>query len=138
MLKTEFEARFGKSVTDEQYKDIERLYMASELMKDEFVNEFKKLSKAGEVSPLLLNLAGAIHGEREVVKTLRDKARKLGAWLIYQSDRDDITPEFAKALRAKALEQLGEKVYLTALLEMDSPLNEYDLAEIYEKLNKIK
>lgn len=126
MLKTEFEARFGKSVTDEQYKEIERLYMASDLMKDEFVNELKKLSKAGEVSPLLLNLAGAIHGERERVKTLRDKTRKLGAWLISLSDRELTPEEMDTAIRAKALEILEEKEYLRAVLEMASPLREAD------------
>lgn len=135
MLKTEFEARFGKSVPDEQYKDIERLYMASDLMKDEFVNEFKKLSKAGEVSPLLLNLTGAIEGARDLAKRLKEERTKLCAWLISQSDRDDITPEFSKALRAKALEGLGEKVYLTALLDMDSPLNEYDRELMKAHLN---
>lgn len=126
MLKTEFEARFGKKVTDEQYKEIERLYMASDLLKDEFVNEFKKLSKAGEVSPLLLNLTGAIHGAREVAKTLRDNKKKLGAWLISLSDREMTPEEMDNALRAKALEILEEKEYLRAILEMGGPLREDD------------
>ncbi len=126
MLKTEFEDRFGKKVTDERYAIIERVYMATKLTKDEFVAEFKKISKEGEVSPMLLDMVGAFEGARDLAKRLKEERTKLCMWLISQSDRDDITPEFAKALRAKALEGLGEKVYLTALLERNSPLNEDD------------
>lgn len=126
MLKTEFEDRFGKKVTDERYAIIERVYMATKLTKDEFVAEFKKISKEGEVSPMLLDMVGAFEGARDLAKRLKEEQTKLCLWLISQSDRDDITPEFAKALRAKALERLGEKVYLTALLDMGSPLNEDD------------
>jgi hypothetical protein len=127
MLKTEFEDRFGKRVTDEQYKDIERLYMASGfIFKDEFVNEFKKLSKAGEVSPLLLNLTNVIEGLRSEADAMRESKTKLGAWLIKTSDRELTASEMDAALRAKALETLEEKEYLRALLEMASPLREAD------------
>lgn len=126
MLKTEFEDRFGKKVTDEQYKDIERLYMASDLMKYEFVNEFKKVSKAGEVSPLLLNLVNAILGARYKVNVLQEEKKKLGAWLISLSDRELTPEEMDNALRAKALETLEERAYLMALLDKGSPLREAD------------
>lgn len=126
MLKTEFQDRFGKSVTDEQYKDIERLYMASDLMKDEFVNEFKKLSKAGEVSPLLLNLVNAIGGARYKANVLQGEKKKLGSWLISLSDRELTPEEMDTAIRAKALEILEEKEYLRAILEMGGPLREDD------------
>ncbi len=135
MLKTEYEDRFGKKVTDERYAIIERVYMATKLTKDEFVAEFKKISKEGEVSPMLLDMVGAFEGARDLAKQLKEKQTKLCTWLISQSDRCDITPEFAKVLRAKALEGLGEKAYLTALLEMDSPLNEDDRELMKARLN---
>lgn len=126
MLKTEFEDRFGKKVTDEQYKDIERLYMASDLMKDEFVNEFKKLSKAGEVSPLLLNLTmHAEMGKDDRSKLLEEK-KTLGRWLINLSDRELTREEIDINLRTKALELLGNSQYLRALLDMASPLRNDD------------
>lgn len=126
MLKTEFEARYGKQVTNEQYKDIERLYMASDLMKDEFVREFKKVSKAGEVSPLLLNIANAIGEARDKAKVLQEEKKKLGTWLISLSDRELTPEEMDNALRTKALELLEERAYLKALLDMASPLRDDD------------
>lgn len=126
MLKTEFEDRFGKKVTDERYAIIERVYMATKLTKDEFVAEFKKISKEGEVSPMLLDMVGAFEGARDLAKQLKEERTKLCRSLISLSDRDDITQDLEKVLRAKALEQLGEKAYLTALLEMGISLNEDD------------
>ena len=135
MLKTEFEDRFGKKVTDERYAIIERVYMATKLTKDEFVAEFKKISKDGEVSPMLLDMVGAFEGARDLAKRLKEERTKSCKWLIFQSDQADITPEFAKALRAKALERLGEKAYVTALLEMNIPLNEDDRELMKAHLN---
>lgn len=135
MLKTEFEDRFGKKVTDEQYRDIERVYMASDLMKDEFVNEFKKLSKAGEVSPLLLNLMDAKSKAQYKANALQEEKKKLGAWLIKLSDREASPEEMDTALRAKAVEVLEAKAYLRALLEMGSPLREDDRELMKAHLN---
>ena len=126
MLKTEFEALYGKHVTDEQYKDIERLYMASNLMKDEFVNEFKKLSKAGEVSPLLLDILDKTQLYKDKADERKNQLTKLGKWLISISDREMTPEEMDNALRAKALEVLEETAYLMTLLDNGSPLRESD------------
>lgn len=126
MLKTEFEDRFGKKVTEEQYKDIERVYMASDLMKAEFVNEFKKVSKAGEVSPLLLDITSRFEDRDKDRARLEEMKERLGNWLISLSDRPLNSIEMETALRTKALELLEERAYLKALLDMASPLRDDD------------
>lgn len=46
MMKHEFEAIAGRTVTDEQYKKIESLYMESNLDKYEFVKSIKAMLKS--------------------------------------------------------------------------------------------
>lgn len=52
MLKEEFEKLAGRSVTSEQYKHIEQLYMDSTLNKYDFVKAIKPVLKSIPVTPV--------------------------------------------------------------------------------------
>lgn len=46
MMKSEFESLAGRTVTEEQYKAIETLYMSSNLEKAEFVKSMRPMLKS--------------------------------------------------------------------------------------------
>lgn len=74
MTKQEFETIAKRTVTDEQYKAIETLYMNSDLDKYEFVKSIKKtLDTIPEEKPINKIIVGV-------------KAMPNGTWMVYEAD----------------------------------------------------
>ena len=118
MLKKEFEERTGFQPSDEQYKDIEELYMMTDLDKDKFchlwTNEIEILTQYASTCSSLV-----YHKKQEI---------ELAHFLIIQAQKYG-----SIELIEKAIEILGEKKYLTYKIENKIPLWEKD----YELLKEI-
>lgn len=73
MLKKEFEERIGRSVSEEEYKTIEFLYINSSLDKDAFAIEWQRIGN----NPLLLSLAHSLDVNLSHSKYLTDEVCEL-------------------------------------------------------------
>lgn len=79
MMKHEFEALANRTVTAEQYRAIETLYMASNLDKQDFVKSIKGLLKA---IPQENNRKKVIVGVKEMPN---------GTWMTYEAEIVDVS-----------------------------------------------
>lgn len=91
MMKHEFEELAGRTVTNEQYKAIETLYMESNLTKPEFVKSIKQMLKSiPEVitkSPERIALEERINAEiKELKESIEWSELKLNSYKTYYED----------------------------------------------------
>lgn len=84
MMKREFEALANRTVTAEQYKEIEALYMASNLNKIDFVKSISKVLKSiPEEKPIKKVIIGV-------------KAMPNGTWMTYEAELIDVNLRTSK------------------------------------------
>lgn len=139
MTKQEFETRTGLTVTSNEYTYIERVYMASNLQKDEFCNEWKKnRSLAG--SNLVCDLVMEIEALRGSYETLHKEYTRacdgftqensnMADFLILQAENCS-----ASDLREKAIKMVGIKEYLRRRIDLGFILWEEDKKALTEIL----
>lgn len=139
MTKQEFETRTGLTVTTNEYTYIERVYMASNLQKDEFCNEWKKnRSLAG--SNLVCDLVMEIEALRGSYETLHKEYTRacdgftqensnMADFLILQAENCS-----ASDLREKAIKMVGIKEYLRRRIDLGFILWEEDKKALTEIL----
>lgn len=139
MTKQEFETRTGLTVTTNEYTYIERVYMASNLQKDEFCNEWKKnRSLAG--SNLVCDLVMEIEALRGSYETLHKEYTRacdgftqensnMADFLILQAENCS-----ASDLREKAIKMIGIKEYLRRRIDLGFILWEEDKKALTEIL----
>ena len=133
MLQKEFEDRTGMSVSAQEFDTIHEMYMSTQMDKDEFCKEYKKVGK----SALVVSLCDRINElENHIDKSnSREKAREqkdleMAKFLV------DIAEKYsAVELRAKAISIMGERAYLTYKIESDYKLWKIDRDLICEILN---
>lgn len=140
MTKQEFETRTGLTVTTNEYTYIERVYMASNLQKDEFCNEWKKnRSLAG--SNLVCDLVMEIEALRGSYETLHKEYTRacdgftqensnMADFLILQAENCS-----ASDLREKAIKMVGIKEYLRRRIDLGFILWEEDKKALTEILS---
>lgn len=139
MTQQEFETRTGLTVTTNEYTYIERVYMASNLQKDEFCNEWKKnRSLAG--SNLVCDLVMEIEALRGSYETLHKEYTRacdgftqensnMAYFLILQAENCS-----ASDLREKAIKMVGIKEYLRRRIDLGFILWEEDKKALTEIL----
>lgn len=140
MTKQEFETRTGLTVTTNEYTYIERVYMASNLQKDEFCKEWKKnRSLAG--SNLVCDLVMEIEALRGSYETLHKEYTRacdgftqensnMADFLILQAENCS-----ASDLREKAIKMVGIKEYLRRRIDFGFILWEEDKKALTEILS---
>lgn len=140
MTQQEFETHTGLTVTTNEYTYIERVYMASNLQKDEFCNEWKKnRSLAG--SNLVCDLVMEIEALRGSYETLHKEYTRacdgftkensnMADFLILQAENCS-----ASDLREKAIKMVGIKEYLRRRIDFGFILWEEDKKALTEILS---
>lgn len=140
MTKQEFETLTGLTVTTNEYTYIERVYMASNLQKDEFCKEWKKnRSLAG--SNLVCDLVMEIEELRGSFETLYKEYSRacdgftqensnMADFLIFQAENCS-----ASDLREKAIKMVGIKEYLRRRIDFGFILWEEDKKALTEILS---
>ena len=140
MTQQEFETLTGLTVTTNEYTYIERVYMASNLQKDEFCKEWKKnRSLAG--SNLVCDLVMEIEALRGSYETLHKEYTRacdgftqensnMADFLIFQAENCS-----ASDLREKAIKMLGIKEYLRRRIDFGFSLWEEDKKALTEILS---
>lgn len=135
MLQKEFEERIGRKVSVELFEKANYLYIESNLDKDEWCTEFKKAAKLSifdDALDLIDTLKTSVKNtfkEYEREKELRQEADKksqekmagVAVFLIEQYVETGATK-----LRDAAIEILGEKEYVKALLKAGYEMSDYD------------
>lgn len=119
MLQAEFTTRTGIKVTAEEFESIHELYMSTDLEKDAFCEAYKTNN------PLLQELAKQTRRAKELA--LERKA--MANFLVEQAHECSST-----AVRAKAIEMLGAKGYIKAIMEKGYNLWDIDRQLIIETL----
>ena len=139
MTQQEFETRTGLTVTTNEYTYIERVYMASNLQKDEFCNEWKKnRSLAG--SNLVCDLVMEIEALRGSYETLhKEYTRACDGFTQENSNMADfliLEAENCSAsdLREKAIKMVGIKEYIRRRIDFGFSLWEEDKKALTEIL----
>ena len=139
MTQQEFETLTGLTVTTNEYTYIERVYMASNLQKDEFCKEWKK-NRSLAVSNLVCDLVMEIEALRGSYETLHKEYTRvcdgftqensnMADFLILQADNCS-----ASDLREKAIKMVGIKEYLRRRIDFGFILWEEDKKALTEIL----
>lgn len=140
MTKQEFETRTGLTVTTNEYTYIERVYMASNLQKDEFCKEWKK-NRSLVTSNLVCDLMMEIETLRGSYETLQKEytraqenakasTNNMAEFLILQAENCS-----ASDLREKAIKMVGIKEYLRRRIDFGFSLWEEDKKALNEILS---
>ena len=139
MTQQEFETRTGLTVTTNEYTYIERVYMASNLQKDEFCKEWKKnrsLAGSNLVCDLVMEIE-ALRGSYESL--LKEYTRACDGFTQENSNMADfliLQAENCSAsdLREKAIKMVGIKEYLRRRIDFGFILWEEDKKALNEIL----
>lgn len=140
MTKQEFETRTGLTVTTNEYTYIERVYMASNLQKDEFCKEWKKnrsLATSNLVCDLVMEIE-TLRGSYETLQKEYTRAQEnakastnhMADFLILQAENCS-----ASDLREKAIKMVGIKEYLRRRIDFGFSLWEEDKKALNEILS---
>ena len=139
MTQQEFETLTGLTVTTNEYTYIERVYMASNLQKDEFCKEWKK-NRSLAVSNLVCDLVMEIEALRGSYETLhKEYTRACDGFTQENSNMVDfliLQAENCSAsdLREKAIKMVGIKEYLRRRIDFGFSLWEEDKKALTEIL----
>ena len=139
MTQQEFETLTGLTVNTNEYTYIERVYMASNLQKDEFCKEWKK-NRSLAVSNLVCDLVMEIEALRGSYETLHKEYTRacdgftqensnMADFLILQAENCS-----ASDLREKAIKMVGIKEYLRRRIDFGFSLWEEDKKALTEIL----
>lgn len=121
MTQKEFEEKTGKPVTAEVYANIEKVYMNTNLDKDEFCKAYMKAPQTLVELEKQTVLARELYEERD----------KMADFLIEQAEKWS-----APDLREKAISILGEREYIRRKIEKGYNLWEVDREMLVEILKK--
>ena len=119
MTQKEFEERTGKSVLAETYDVIEKMYMNTELDKDEFCKLYMKAPGA----------LAEIEKQTVLARKLFEEKKCMADFLIAQAEKWS-----ASYLREKAIIMIGEREYLRRKIERKFNLWEADKVLLVELL----
>ena len=119
MTLKEFEERTGKPISAETYDAIEKMYMNTELDKDEFCKLYMKAPGA----------LAEIEKQTVLVRELFEEKKCMADFLIEQAERWS-----ASDLREKAIRMIGEREYLRRKIERGFNLWEVDKVLLVELL----
>lgn len=130
MTQQEFEQRLGTAVSASQFEAANKMYMACSLDKDKFVHEYKLFSLHS--SDFVAEIVMEIEQLRNRVRTISNELIDLHQTL--QSERLDFgrfltkNSEIASEadIRAKAIEMLGVKKYLTSKIDLGLSFSDED------------
>ena len=116
MQKREFEELTGLEVSDAQYSTIEKIYLYTEMMKDEFCKDYAN-GCGHKIQEEMLNVVEALEGgitSRNLeISNLRQERAEMVDFLLsrYNATGDD-------ELRKQAIAMVGEKGYILRRLYM--------------------
>lgn len=119
MTQKEFEERTGRSVTTEVYENIEKMYMNTDLDKDEFCGLYMKSPKA----------LTEIEKKTVLVRELYKERKCMVNFLIEQAEKWS-----ASDVREKAIQMVGGREYLRRKIEKGYNLWEADRKLLIEIL----
>ena len=132
MLQSEFEERVGFRITPEEYREIESLYLACSMNKDEFCKEWLKTKD----SKIVRDLTACNNNMAKALTANEKKFRELGESLAdYASREIDITMK--AEIRQKAIGLLGQKEYFKLILCKGYELVDQDKWDICDLINKL-
>lgn len=127
MTQKEFEERTKRTVKAEDYFIIERLYMATNMDKDEFCKEFQEMNNSirpGIQQSLreISNRLGALEAQNATLKiSMRKRDNDLADFLIGKADAYDDTD-----FRNQAVKLVGEVEVVKRTIELGLPLWDED------------
>lgn len=121
MQKIEFEERTGLKLTEDEYKEVEKCYMNTDLDKDAFCELWVK-------NPTALK---EIERKTVFVRELCEERKRLSNFLIEQAEKWS-----ASDLREKAISMIGEREYLRRKLAKGFNLWDADKKLLDEILRK--
>lgn len=137
MMQQEFEQRTGMTVTADEYKKIEKLYMSSgNIDKDTFCKEYKKVANTEIVKELQMSLRiteGKLTSARMSLEAAEARENELANFLMEQAQKLG-----SMELRQKAIDLIGAKEYMLRKLKNDTPLWDADRELLIETLNNIE
>lgn len=131
MTRQEFIDRTGLEVNEAAYKMIEPIYMLGELDKDAFCKMWDKMDEGERlhleaVADTTVCLSNQVQKLQDSLKKQREE---LGKFLA-----DEAEDNGSKRARAKAIELLGFKGYITYKVEMNYEPWEEDMKDIIKHL----
>lgn len=131
MTQQEFETRYGKKVTAEQFESINASYMATSFDKDAFVKALKCMNP--DAMQIMYENGQKLRNSEVIVSELqrvqREGRKEMGYFLA------DEAHEFSSGkARAKAIEILGFKAYIKYVIEKGWNLWELDKEALLEIL----
>lgn len=115
MLQTEFEKLTGKTVTEELYAEIEKVYMACNLDKVAFCEDWKQ--RKLENSDIVWDLAGRYENVMKAFAASRKQLDNIAVFLIEQAHKYS-----SVECRDKAISMVGKKDFLAYKLEHEMKL----------------
>lgn len=147
MLHKEFEERTGIQVSDEAYKKIDALYMATTLTKDEFCDHYVPTMSENPIVDSLRNVVDvyrkAYDNNQQDINNLRES---LSNALKLQDELATFIADMAHLafnaigngaeLRKKAIEVLGKREYIKYIITKGYELEQYDKEDILKLLDK--
>lgn len=133
MTKFEFEDRTGLKVTDEEYYEIESMYMAVPNMeKDEFCKRWRQCGNnplAKELAKQANVLNGMLEERNNEVDDCHDKMNELAEFLIGKASAHEDTDLYREAVKI-----IGQKAVTLCKIRMNLPLWEEDVKYINDNL----
>ena len=133
MTKFEFEDRTGLKVTDEEYNEIESMYMAVPNMeKDEFCKRWRQcgnnpLAKALAKQVNVLN--GMLEERNNELDDCHDKMNEIAEFLIGKASAHEDTDLYREAVKI-----MGQREVTLHKIKMNLPLWEEDVKYINDNL----
>jgi hypothetical protein len=137
MTQKEFEERTKRTVKAEDYLIIERLYMATNMDKDEFCKEFQEMNNSirpGIRQSLreISNRLGALEAQNATLKiSMRKRDNDLADFLIGKAHAYDDTD-----FRNQAVALVGETDVVKRTIELGLPLWDEDRKHILSIINE--
>ena len=133
MTKFEFEDRTGLKVTDEEYKEIERMYMAVPKMeKDEFCNRWRQCGNnplAKELAKEVTKSNGMLEERNNELDDCHEKMNELAVFLIGKACVHDDIDLYKEAVRI-----IGQREVTLHKIKMNLLLWEEDIEYISNNL----
>ena len=133
MTKFEFEDRTGLKVTDDEYMDIERMYMAVPNMeKDEFCKRWRQCGNnplAKELANQTTTLNGMIEERNNELEDCHERLNGLAEFLIGKASAHEDTDLYQEAVKI-----IGQKAVTLFKIRMNLPLWEDDVKYINDNL----
>ena len=133
MTQKEFETRIGREVSSSKYEAIEKVYMQTEMDKDEFCEMWKEATPS---SRAYMIKTAEIHQNREhrLMSEIKGAAKTKESLLDIMFESAQVMGD--EKLRETCIKHMGEKAYLIKLLESGHSFWELDHKLLIEVLSK--